>query len=877
VRAPLLAVPLLLALAGSVQAQPAPPPYDEGGVGLGLALRRLGVTARVLYVTAHPDDENNAVLVRLSRGEGIRTALLTLTRGEGGQNAIGPELFEALGVLRSEELAEIHRYDGVEQYFGRAYEFGFSFSVEESFQKWGREETLGDVVRVVRAFRPDVMLTLPLEGTGGGQHHQAAARLAKDAFRAAADPARFPEQVAQGLQPWQARVLYRSGVGGDNATDAAAAQVPIGVFDPLLGMTWTELGGLARRSHRSQDQGFGRGPRTLPPARFVVVDSEPPLPSTHGLMDGVDASLPGLMRFIHERDSAAAKALAARLEELQIGVGKAQAAFDSRAPERTVPWLSVLLRLLRGLPDELPEEGRDEIRARLLDEQRDVEQALALALGARLDARARDDAVVPGQTFAVEVSLRNEGREPLAVGALALDVPAGWKAVTTDEIPAQVAPGAEAQLGFEVTVAPDAPLTRPYWRKAPDRDRMVLDRPQDETLPWSPPDVVARARLGADGFTTTVPARWLGARSPGVEKRKLPAVVPALSVRLTPSVAAVAMGRRGPRAFKVTVTDFTREGGTASVRLVAPAGWTVAPPSREIAFRYEGEAVEAAFDVTPPGRLTAGTQVLRAIASRGGRDFGEGVQVVSYEHVQDRPLVREAAAQLVAVDVKAASRTRIGYVAGSGDGIAEALEQVGYAVTRLDADGLAGNLDAFSTIVTGIRAFEVRPDLRARAARLLEFARAGGHVVVQYNRAAFNFAGPPVRPAQGATVVSPFVPYPAAVSSRRITDETAPIRLLVPDHPFFTRPNRIGPEDWEGWVQERGIQALDTRDARYRDLLVARDPFPLNPDEQKGLLVEAPVGRGTWTYVGLVLFRQVAAATPGAYRLLANLVGRPRS
>jgi hypothetical protein len=238
--------------------------------------------------------------------------------------------------------------------------------------------------------------------------------------------------------------------------------------------------------------------------------------------------------------------------------------------------------------------------------------------------------------------------------------------------------------------------------------------------------------------------------------------------------------------------------------------------------------------------------------------------------------VREAGAILAAVDVKAATGARVGYVMGSGDGVAEALEQIGFAVTRLDAEDLGSDLKRFSTIVTGIRAFEVRPDLRAHVAQLMQFAREGGNVVVQYNRAAFNFAGPPRRTARGEAVASPFTPYPAAVGSRRVTDEEAPVRLLVPDHLLFNRPNRIGPQDWEGWVQERAIQALDARDERYRDLLTARDPFPGNPDEQKGLLVEAPVGRGTWTYVGLVLFRQVAAGTPGAYRLLANLASRPR-
>jgi hypothetical protein len=245
---------------------------------------------------------------------------------------------------------------------------------------------------------------------------------------------------------------------------------------------------------------------------------------------------------------------------------------------------------------------------------------------------------------------------------------------------------------------------------------------------------------------------------------------------------------------------------------------------------------------------------------------------VSYEHVVDRPLVGPGSAELLALHVRVDPRASVGYVMGSGDAVAEALGQLGVPVTLLDADALSSaDLGRFTTIVTGIRAFEVRPDLRAGFARLLDYARAGGHLVVQYNRGAFNQIGPRPTPAD-TEAGSPFTPYPASVSPRRVTDETAPLKLLVPDHPFFRTPNAIGPRDLEGWVQERAIQLLDARDPQYRELVSATDPFPKNPGEQKGLLVEAPVGRGTWTYVGLVLFRQVSAGTPGAYRLLANLV-----
>ena len=335
-----------LAVVGASAAGPGaaePLDFDRGATGLALALRRVGTTGRVLYVTAHPDDEHNGILVRLSRGLGLRTALLTVTRGEGGQNAIGPELFDALGVLRTGELVSLHRYDAVEQYFGRAYEFGYSFSVEETFEKWGRDETLGDVVRVVRAFRPDVIVTLPLEGKGGGQHHHAVAQLARDAFRVAADPARFAEQ---GLPAWQARKLYESGIGGSFGMEGAPAiRVPTGVYDPLLGMTWHQLGMRSRAMHRCQGTGqLGADPGPAE-GRFRLVDAEPAVtvPETD-ILDAVDSTVAGLRRFAPGNE-AVATALAALAG--QLAATRSAPAPDS--PAAAVPALASALAATRAL------------------------------------------------------------------------------------------------------------------------------------------------------------------------------------------------------------------------------------------------------------------------------------------------------------------------------------------------------------------------------------------------------------------------------------------------------------------------------------------------------------------------------------------------
>jgi hypothetical protein len=294
-----------------------------------------------------------------------------------------------------------------------------------------------------------------------------------------------------------------------------------------------------------------------------------------------------------------------------------------------------------------------------------------------------------------------------------------------------------------------------------------------------------------------------------------------------------------------------------------------------VRFAHEGGEEAAVFRVTPPPALAAGTLALRAVAVRDGREYRESVQAVEYEHIERKQLLRAAEARILALDVRTAPEVSVGYVMGSGDAVADAIRQLGVPVMLLTADDLRfGDLSRFSTIVTGIRAYETREDLRSSHARLMKWVEAGGHLVVQYNRDAFNRLSPDDPAAPGGTT-SPFVPYPAFVTSERITDENVPVRVLVPDHPLVTTPNRIGAADWEGWVQERSIQLLAAKDPRYQELLAATDPFPYNPDEKRGMLVDAAVGRGTWTYVGLVLFRQVPAGIPGGWRLIANLVSRP--
>jgi LmbE family N-acetylglucosaminyl deacetylase len=888
------ALAALLSTADPVEAQLRPLGWDRGATGLGLALRRLSVTGRVLSVTAHPDDEPTGLLVRLSRGLGLRVAQLSLTRGEGGQNEIGTELGEALGVLRSEELLASHRYAGAELFFGRSYEFGYSFSVDETLEKWGREAALSDVVRVVRAFRPDVILTLPLEGPGGGQHHQAAGQLAREAFRAAADPARFPEQLKRGLLPWQARKIYQGGFG----PLPSALTIKTGVFDALLGLSWQELGSIARAQHRCQGASQLKADPLSGEAQFALVDSEPGVSSVESdLLDGIDTSLQRLSAGV-SADDARLGFVVQEVDQIRAQVEAGQAAFDPREPALTAPHLGSALDLVRKLRARLrqaplADAARFDALDRLAQKERELQAALALAHGLVFEVTSDDDEVAPGQSFSVSARAFNQGSSVLKLDDLTLALPEGWRAKKTSGELKPLEPGRSLEVLFQVKVADKGVrYAQPYWRRSgPTAWRYDLENPAHETLPFSPAELVASLRYtGSGGVDAGLdePAvfryegRWVGG-----EKQKAVRSVPALSLRMTPEIALFPLGARNSRReLKVEVTNGSREAQSARLRIEAPEGWTVEPDQAAVALRFEGEEAVARFQVAPPARAAAGESLLRAVATSRDGEFREGFTRIAYDHVQERNLYRPSQSRAKALEVKVPTGVSVGYVMGAGDEVANAIFQLGIPVTFVTEAGLsAGDLSRYTTIVTGIRAYQTRPDLRVFHQRLMRWVEEGGHLVVQYNKLDFNrlqeravpggFTGQ--RPAEGKPPDSPWAPYPgASVSSDRISDEHAPITFLVPDHPLLNTPNRLTAGDFDGWVQERGLYFLDARDARYRDLLAASDPFPNNPGEKRGMLVEASLGKGTWTYVGLGLFRQVAAGVDGAYRILANLVARPR-
>ena len=863
-RALRLAAASCLAATLALAAVPATvPPEPAGAQALGLRLRRLTSLGTVLFINAHPDDENNAVITALARGQGVRTAVLTATRGEGGQNEIGPELGEALGVLRSEELAAIHRRDGVEQYFARAYDFGYSFSVEETQAKWGRDEILADFVRVVRAVRPDVIVTLRRDGRGGGQHHEAAGRIAAIAFHAAADPLLFPPEAVGGLEPWQTRRIYEGAVGMGGRSAEGDALLETGASDAMLGTTWFDFGGRTRTLHRTQGM-TAPGAESSTAIRYTLFDSEPSveMPPGHGLLDRINTSWNRLLAFTGPKErpavSAAVPAIEARLKE-------AQAAFDVQAPEKTLPALRAALALVRRLREEAlvgewSPRGKLEILSRLEPKETDLMEAIALAHGLRFDVRADDADVVPGQDVSVSgVVTSDQPGEALKLEDIVIQAPDGWTASRTAGEPQLLAAGTPATMTYRVHVAANAPITRALGRKHATADRYEMAENERTGRVFGPPPLQARLFFTSGGLLVSLDRNVVG---PDAARPRTVSVVPAVAPRFLIPTSVIPLGRR-TRTIDVRVQYFGKGNEAAVCTLETPAGWTATPAEQPLRFSQEGEELSLRFELEPPAGEKPSRGVLRAVVTQGGASLGDALRLIDYPHVEARRSVQEATLPVRTLDVRVPPDTIVGYVSGAGDRVGEALEQLGLNVKYLGAEDLAGDLSRYPTIVLGVRSYLVRPELEKLHEPLMQYVKGGGHLVVQYNKMEFN--------------KGPFAPYPAKVGQNRITDENAPIRVLLPAHPLLTMPNAIGPTDFERWVQERGLYFLDAADPRYENLLAATDPFEENPGEKKGMLVSAPVGAGRWTYVGLGLWRQIEAGVPGAYRILANLVGQPRA
>ena len=849
-------------------AQLRPQPVGElpGNTALELALRRLASTGTFMQTSAHPDDEDNALLAMLSHGQGMRAVLVSATRGDGGQNEIGPELFQALGVLRTEELLAVHRFDGAEQFFTRAVDFGYSFSAEETFERWGRQEIVGDYVRLIRQTRPDVIVGFICPSGGGGQHHQASAVLTADAFRAAADPAAYPGQVKEGLRPWRARRVFCTDFSGFGPKRPQAPVRPdvltvdTSGFDPLLGRTYAELGLEARSMHKCQ----GTSQLLLLPGqsasrtyRLVDTDNGEHAAAPASLFEGIDTTLRGLVRFAPGRSAV----LTPALQAIDGHVAAARAALQRQGPAAALPALAAGLGATRALSagltrgDASPETA--EVVFRLAQKERQFQDALLLASGVRLEALASDGLVIPGQSVDVTAYASNQAPDPVTVRGISFErANAGQTACT-----GRIGRGEGFACTAQIVVPGSAAFTTPYWSPRSDAARYDFEPGVPFGVPFAPTPFTATFELTIAGAEATFvrPVEYRYDSIQAGEKRMELQVVPPFAVTASPSIAVMPSSGGARRLIDVRVINHTAGAARADVTLQVPEGWRAEPASAAVKFSRTDEQASAAFTLVPPPRPVAGEHRVSVVVRSGKQESTFGYEVVEYPHIRRRHVIHPARTRVKVIDVTVATGLRVGYVMGVGDQVPEAIGQLGADVQLIGPAELAsGDLSRYHTIVTGVRAYERRADLRANNYRLLDYAANGGTVLVQYNKFEFNEAQ--------------YGPWPAKVSANRVTDENSAVEVLVPDHPAFTKPNRILPAAWTGWVQERGLYFLGDRDSRYADLMRLEDPFPANQGPKTGALVEARVGKGRWIYIGLGLWRQLPAGTDGAYQLLANLL-----
>jgi LmbE family N-acetylglucosaminyl deacetylase len=786
----------------------------------------------VLYIAAHPDDEDTQLITFLARGRHYRSAYLSVNRGDGGQNVLGPEFGAELGVIRTEELLAARRLDGGEQFFTRAIDFGYSKDYRETLRIWDHQQVLSDVVRVIRTFQPDVVIAGFSTNQTPGQHghHVASAILAGEAFKLAGDPKAFSDQLDY-LKPWQPkRLLQRSGGGrGGGGSSAPGPHVEISGNDPVLGISFGEIANRSRAMHKSQGfgnfggGGGGGGART---SSFLVLDGEP---ATNDIMDGIDTTwsrAPGGAEIGRQADEIIAQ-------------------FDTNNPSASV---EALLKLRQNLA-ALASSPLVEVKRKLLD------KILQECLGLSVATTVPQAEVVAG--------------EPLKLN-FAVDEAAGWtvhwqgirfpatdREITFADItwgPAEATHINSTSKATE-TLPVTLPLSEPYWlREEPTIGMFRVDDPKLIGRPESPPPFPVEYvfRVGDQTLVVTDEPVQAGTESGKFEARRTLKIIPPVSLRCEEEVKLFAPGASREVTVEVTAARADLKG---ELSLDAPDAWKAAPAKRDFSFASAGERKKFSFTVTAPPQ--AASAEITARAKIGDKTYDNQRIEISYPHIPMQLLQPPARVKAVSLDLAIRGK-RVGYIPGAGDSVADAIKEMGYDVILLGGDDLTTNrLKDFDAVVIGVRAFNVRTDLVSHMPALFDFVSNGGNLIEQYNR-----PGNDLKTDQ-------FAPYSLRLSSDRVTDETAPVTFLAPEHPVLNTPNKITSADFDGWIQERGIYYPNQWDDHWTPILASGDPdeAPL-----KGGLLVAQYGKGYFVYTGLVFFRQLPDGVPGAYRLFANLV-----
>jgi LmbE family N-acetylglucosaminyl deacetylase len=834
-------LPLLIALCIvglSAFAQTAPP---SDLVSIRQNLKKLNVLGSVLYIAAHPDDENTRLLAYLAQEKHYRTGYLSLTRGDGGQNLIGNEQSELLGLIRTQELLAARRVDGAEQFFSRANDFGFSKNPEETLKFWDKEKVLGDMVWVIRNFRPDVMICrFPTTGEGGHGNHTASAILAQEAFSAAADPKRYPEQLKY-VRPWQAkRLLWNTfSFGSVNTTSPDQFKLNIGTYNPVLGKNYGEIAAESRSNHRSQ--GFGSARQRGDAFEYfktILGDA----PKTD-LMDGVTTTW----------DRVPAGAV--------IGAQTAAIikAFNSDAPQASI---SELINLLSKIDQTI---GTDKAMqtVRLTEtataayeywhklKAEELKTLIAQCAGLWFEAYSAQPAYAVGDSITLRIQAIKQSDVNATFDSFSI-LPAEYIATKNVDL----ATNQLQTLNFKVKATK---ISNPYWLEAPHGiGAYAINDERKIGNPENPDALQVTYRFVINGkpidYNRKVVFKYV---DPARGEIYQPLVVaPAVTANIAEKTYVY--NSTQPQTVQLKLKSYTNASGSVSLKPVN--GWKISPEKIDFTGKQKGDEWTVSFMVSPANN-TSGTNVLEAMVIANNQTSSFGVLNIKYEHIPAITLFPPAQAKLVNINLKIAGK-KIGYIAGAGDLIPEALREVGYDVHSLSENEIInGDLSGYDAIITGVRAYNVSERLVYEQPKLLEYVNNGGNLLIQYNN-------------NNGLVVPQIGPYPFRVVNERVTDETAPVTIANPQSEVLNYPNKITQNDFNGWVQERGLYFVDNIDTKYQTPLQMADP---GEGIKSGSLITANYGKGRFVYTSLAFFRQLPAGVPGAYRLFINLISKPKN
>jgi LmbE family N-acetylglucosaminyl deacetylase len=882
---------------------------DRGASALQQSLRKLATRASLMMIVAHPDDEDGGMLTYESRGQGARVALLTLNRGEGGQNVMSNDLWDQLALVRTEELLAADRRYGVDQYFTRVADFGFSKTLDEALSVWGHDRVLYDVVRAVRLNRPLVLTAVFVGGiTDGHGQHQVSGEMAQEVFKAAGDPNVFPDQIKAGLLPWNplkvyarvpsfsispkgmydyatgkwAPVRFYDYVAGKwtDAVPSTTLTITEGGYDPVLGGSYIQLAREGLGQQKSQNGGTGiplLGAFDVPYHRY---GSRVPTPNTeHSYFDGIDTSIAGIASLAPGQHPF----LTFGLRQIAASVDQATRTFSPSQPANLVPLLAAGLKQTQLLMQKvatssLSGEEKYNVNHELAVKEAQFNNAIIEALGITLNAvvapaspdRGRSgfatdpqdtfSTAVPGQSFGVTAYLTNPSTVAIQVQSVGLKSTAtgDWHINATTPLRGPVQGNQRQAAEFHVIVPSDANVTKAcFHRKDVEQSYYDLDSVACLDRPLPPYPLEAWLEFTVDGVSVRagqVVQTVQHVVGRGGVYQPLP-VAPAISVAATATAGIIPLGEPKPAEVNIRVRSNVK--ATAEVHLDLPAGWQSSPQSAP----FKGDEQTLTFAVTPKD-LAATSYPIKPVADSRGHQYTEGYETVGYPGLRPYNYYRPTPYKLVGVDVKLAPGLKVGYVMGTGDDVPESLASMGVAVHLLQpADITSGDLGFYDVIVLGIRAYAARPELAASNGRLLDYVKQGGVLIVQYNSREYDHN---------------YGPYPTSLTGdpEKVVDENNAVEILQPGSPVFSWPNQITAADFKGWVEERGHSFMHSWDPHYQALTETHDP---GQDDQKGGLLYARYGKGAYVYVAYALYRQLPEGIPGAYRLFANLLSLPKA